>query len=105
MAMRNALIDEMPAVTVRMSDPNILSIREFGILASEMKFKYVNLHNGSIDQSSAKDWILGVHMNYAAVIHGPPQVGKTPLAKSLAATVAPIYAKYHTTEYAEGGNG
>ena len=98
MAMWSALGDTTPAVLMKVNDSNILSVREFSVPASEMKFCFVNLQNGSIGQFSAKDWILGAHMTYTAVIHGPPQLGKTPLAKSLAATVAPIYAEYQTGE-------
>ena len=98
LAMWSALGDATPAVLMTVNDSNILNIKEFGTPASEMKFRYINIHNGNIDQFSAKDWILGMHMTYTAVIHGPPQLGKTPLAKSLASAVAPFYAEHQSGE-------
>ena len=98
MAMWSALGDATPAVLVKVLDSDHLDIKAFSIPASEMMLSFVKIVDGSIGQFSAKDWILEAHMRYTAVIHGPPQLGKTPLAKSLAATVAPIYAEYQTGE-------
>ena len=49
--------------------------------------------DGSVHQFSAKEWIEERHATHTAVLHGGPKLGKTPLAKSMAACVARLYPR------------
>ena len=78
---------EIPYI-VKISDDGIMHINRFSPKASEIMFSYVDVGDGSVHQFSAKEWIEERHATHTAVLHGGPKLGKTPLAKSMAAQVA-----------------
>ena len=73
---------------MKISDDGIIHINRFSPPASEIMFSYVDVGDGSVHQFSARDWIVERHATHTAVLHGGPKLGKTPLAKSMAAQVA-----------------
>ena len=77
---------------IQISDNDILDINIFIPKPSEIMFLYVDVSDGSIHQFSVRDWIYEKHATHTAVLHGGPKLGKTPLAKSMAACVAQLSA-------------
>ena len=76
---------------VKVDDSDIMNIRDYTPAASEIMLSYVDVSDGSVKQFSVRDWIVGAHMSHTAVLYGGPRLGKTPLAKSMAACVAPVH--------------
>jgi hypothetical protein len=82
---------------VRASEPTLLPLSVFTPVPSQLMAWYRDAVDGSLRWFSIKDYIYNEqtqamqHANFALVLMGPPRMGKTPFAKSVAMAIAAIY--------------
>lgn len=94
---RRAKMTPPVSSVVSSNDPGLLPLASFSTPPSAIVFRYRDVVDGSIKSFTLRQYIYDhqtgamEHTRFAAVLMGPPRIGKTPLVKSVAANLAMVY--------------